>query len=158
MGFDLTGSKPTSRSGESFECSIWAWPVLLEVIRLAIRKGKLRFDTSGWAYNDGDGLDGTGTRRLSFALEVALADEPLAHAVEFSIENDGTLMAWANLDKGKAVACVEEPDPRSIPLCVADKIRAAGGQIMNSPKFRVSRERVQELITFFRDSGGFEIR
>jgi hypothetical protein len=72
MGFDLLGRAPKSWEGESFRRSIWGWPPLVQLLLDLCPE-----DTRGcadWLYNEGDGLDDDGTRRLVRQLEMLEAE------------------------------------------------------------------------------------
>jgi hypothetical protein len=72
VGYDIVGRAPTSPEGEYFRSSIWRWRPLVELITdLCPEETQACL---GWLYNDGDGLDADGAKRLARRLETLVAE------------------------------------------------------------------------------------
>ena len=78
MGMDVHGR---GNPKAYFRASIWTWPAILRLCKLANDRAQLGFDLRPWSYNDGAGLVyAADCERLATAIEDVLVNTDLTKA------------------------------------------------------------------------------
>jgi hypothetical protein len=177
VGYDIEGRAPTSAEGEYFRSSVWRWRPLVELITALCPEETQA--CLGWLYNDGDGLDADGAKRLARRLETLLAEGAIdvycreqnskAEAVldvarerhpQFDIRRSGTATSdddgWIHLDRRVmlSIGNIPEGEEAFVKASIAalTVVRPALDEA-----FPVTQAEVEAFTRFATASGGFSI-
>lgn len=130
MGMDVYGQNASTEEGAYFRANIWAWPAILGLIKTANEVFNLSYDTTGWDFNDGQGL------------QTQEECDTLADAMQ------------KLLDGAESPTLTAEHSPTAQAF-----MAAVGGSQQMGVKMQAETDKshAQEFINFLRGCGGFII-
>jgi hypothetical protein len=148
----------SNNPGVYFRANCWSWRPIHAIADMAIRLMNLPFDTGGWAFNDGSGLDTQEEcDQLADAIEAFMT---LNHAEMHDDEDRFYLClgSWTN-SSGTFIDKEIQDELNAQHLLGTILYRgvvASNGQLV-FPSHSAPLYHVNNFVTFLRKCGGFEI-
>lgn len=163
MSMDVCGRNPSDRDGEYFQCSIWTWRPIWDLI------GKLCHDFIDekmlveMAYNDGSGpANQKVCDKMATRFEQWMEQHTNGHEVDFGCQSPFNELDEAL--KGFLGGIVEQPD-RAINLDEDEPIMmTVSSDEENGPQIKpltsahnISDSKLKEWVRFLHTCGGFQV-
>ncbi len=154
---DVSGKKPTSKTGEYFRNNVWWWRPLADYC-LTVAPDICK-SCKHWQSNDGDGLNGKQSKALAAVLEAEIASgRTLIHEQQRKAEIDAMPDESCRWCAGTGV----RTDSVGVDLGYAARgwcngCDGKGTLRPNDAHYPFSVENVSDFVAFLKDCGGFSI-
>lgn len=166
MSFNVIGTKPANKSGESFDINNWGWRPIANYIIETFPTHAARVQY--WQSNDGDGLNGRNALQLGEAFRLELTSGRCAAFIaKYEADRKALPLKKCWLCEGSGVRPWPEQESKLLTPGQQKKYGrthgwcngcdGSGKQPQDAYHYPMNIKWMEEFCTFLENCGGFEI-